>query len=186
MTSQIFANVYLNELDQFVKHTLREERYVRYADDFVVLSPDRRHLEEVVLAIESFLWERLRLRLHPAKISIRNFYQGTDFLGYVVFPGHKILRTKTKRRMLRKLGWTFESFLRGAESFVMMDRTFQSYFGIMAHANCHKLVAQVRETVWVYGILDRMDGEKKTPRYEAFFELACALITFRILLSISG
>lgn len=112
MTSQIFANVYLNEFDQFVKHILREEYYVRYADDFIVLSPEKGHLEGIVPLIEAFLWEQLRLRLHPNKVSIRNFYQGTDFLGYVVFPGHKILRTKTKRRMLRKLGWTFRQFLR--------------------------------------------------------------------------
>lgn len=102
LTSQLLVNIYMNEFDQFVKHKLKEKYYIRYADDFVFFSQDRKHLENLVFEISKFLDERLKLKLHPNKVFIKTIYSGVDFLGWVNFPKHRILRTSTKRRFLQK------------------------------------------------------------------------------------
>jgi retron-type reverse transcriptase len=76
LTSQLLVNVYMNEFDQFVKHNLRAERYIRYADDFVVLSQNHHYLLEVLQGIHNFLEDRLVLRLHPNKVSIETLTSG--------------------------------------------------------------------------------------------------------------
>src|SRR3990167_7132742 len=96
LTSQLLVNIYMNEFDQYVKHQLRAKYYVRYADDFVVLSNDKQELEERLRYIVVFLRDRLKLQLHPDKVSIKTFASGVDFLGWVHFPDHRVLRTATK------------------------------------------------------------------------------------------
>ncbi|HMS92634.1 MAG TPA: reverse transcriptase domain-containing protein [Candidatus Saccharibacteria bacterium] len=103
LTSQLFANIYLHELDWYVKQTLREKCYVRYCDDFVILSKDRKYLEDLVPIVGDFLSAQLNLTIHPNKIIIRNWNQGIDFLGYVLKPHCTVLRNKTKARMLRNV-----------------------------------------------------------------------------------
>ena len=154
LTSQIFANIYLNELDQFVKHELREKFYARYADDFVILSPNKEYLQSLIPQLESFLEERLKMQLHPHKVELRNFYQGVDFLGYVLFPQHKILRTNTKHRMLKKMNRCFMNFIHEKIEFTEMNSVFQSYFGIMSHGNCEKLCLDVKKEYWMYSVLE--------------------------------
>lgn len=80
VTSQLFANIYLHELDNFVKQTLRKKHYLRYCDDFVILAPQRAQLRALIQPIETFLQERLRLTLHPQKIILRELRQGIDYL----------------------------------------------------------------------------------------------------------
>lgn len=128
LTSQLFANVYLNELDQYVKHTLRLRHYVRYADDFVVLSSDRTELVRALSRIQSFLHEKLRLALHQDKVSIRTYASGVDFLGWVHFSDHRVVRTATKRRLLRRL-----------EGRKQDESVLQSYLGLLQHGNEHSL-----------------------------------------------
>ncbi|WP_170162561.1 reverse transcriptase/maturase family protein [Methylocystis hirsuta] len=132
LTSQLFANVYMNEFDQFVKHTLKARYYIRYADDFVILTHDRGWLEELIPRIESFLMERLGLQLHPKKVSIHTVASGVDFLGWVHFPDHRVLRTTTKRRMLRNVGM--------GEN----EARLRSYLGLLTHGNAEKLQNEVR------------------------------------------
>ncbi len=103
LTSQLLVNVYMNELDQYVKQTLKIKYYIRYADDFVFLSVDKTHLENLLPKIASFLDERLQLSLHPSKVSLETLSSGIDFLGWVHFPDHRVLRTVTKRRMFRRI-----------------------------------------------------------------------------------
>lgn len=81
LTSQLLVNVYMNEFDQYMKHVLKEKYYIRYADDFVILSTDKKHLEELTVSISDFLNEGLRLTLHPKKVFIKTFASGVDFLG---------------------------------------------------------------------------------------------------------
>ncbi|MDP3710282.1 MAG: reverse transcriptase/maturase family protein [bacterium] len=102
VTSQLFANIYLNELDQFIKHGLKERYYIRYCDDFIILGYTVGHLMETVNKINNFLADNLKLTPHPDKIIIRKYCQGIDFLGYVVMPTHRVLRTRTKKRLLRR------------------------------------------------------------------------------------
>lgn len=99
LTSQVFANIYLNELDQFVKHTLKIKYYLRYADDFLIISNRKEELKTYIKPISTFLEEKLKLELHPKKIIFRNLYWGIDFLGYIILPHYILPRIKTKRRI---------------------------------------------------------------------------------------
>ena len=134
LTSQLLVNVYMNEFDQFVKHKLRAKYYIRYADDFVLLSPDREWLEEQLPLIKAFLVERLRLTLHPSKVSIATVSSGIDFLGWVHFPHHRTLRTTTKKRMFKSI-----------KEKDAKDETVQSYLGLLGHGNTLKLKDRVRD-----------------------------------------
>jgi len=131
LTSQLFANVYLNELDQFVKNKLKIKHYIRYCDDFVFLSTEPNDLKYICSQVESFLRQELKLELHPQKVSIEKMSQGVDFLGYITLPHHRLLRTKTKKRMLKKVS----------------KRNIDSYHGIMKHCNGYGLEQKVRKIV---------------------------------------
>jgi hypothetical protein len=102
LTSQLFANIYLNELDHFVKRELHERYYLRYMDDFLILSNDKKHLGVVKGLIAAFLCERLKLRLHPKKAEIFPIDRGIDFLGYVLRDGKRFLRKSTVKRFMKK------------------------------------------------------------------------------------
>ena len=138
LTSQLFVNVYMNSFDQFVKHKLKAKFYCRYADDFVIVHEDRTFLKGVLVPINRFLNEELLLKLHPNKVNIRKYSQGIDFLGYIIFPHHIVLRTKTKRRMYKKVQFRrseLEYDLIDEESFY---QTLQSYLGILKHCESYK------------------------------------------------
>jgi retron-type reverse transcriptase len=123
LTSQLFANIYLHELDLFMKQSLWEKHYVRYCDDFVTLSTSKKHLRAVAQMVSEFLGSRLRLELHPRKIFLRTWSQGIDFLGYVLLPLATILRTKTTKRMLKKAN----------------QGNANSYLGVCRHADAFEL-----------------------------------------------
>lgn len=133
LTSQIFANVYMDELDQYLKHKLHIKQYIRYADDFVLLSRDRGYLESVLPLIHIFLSRELKLTLHPSKIELKTIASGVDFLGWVHFPDHRVLRGTTRRRMLRTLK-------AGAD-----ENVSASYIGLLRHGNTHGLGARVQK-----------------------------------------
>ena len=103
LSSQFFANVYLDRLDQFAKHHLRARHYVRYVDDFVLLDESPRQLHAWRAAIEAFLPDRLALRLNPAKTVIQPLSRGVDFVGQVINPHHSILRRRTLHAALARL-----------------------------------------------------------------------------------
>ena len=128
LTSQLLVNVYMNEFDQWVKHKLKAHYYIRYADDFVFFSHDKSSLQKILPEIEKFLDTQLLLYLHPDKVHIKTLASGVDFLGWVHFPNHRVLRTVTKWRMfknLKKKEYTRESI--------------QSYLGMLRHGNTYKL-----------------------------------------------
>ncbi|MBI2097933.1 MAG: RNA-directed DNA polymerase [Candidatus Vogelbacteria bacterium] len=127
-TSQLLVNLYLNEFDQFVKHQLKVKHYLRYADDFVLLSPDRDQLIESLSYMGVFLHEQLRLVLHPDKVSIKTLASGVDYLGWVHFPDHRVLRTTTRRRTLKRLEVTDYA-----------PAVVASYSGLLKHGNAFKL-----------------------------------------------
>ena len=101
-TSQLFSNIYMNEFDQYIKRKLRIKHYIRYCDDFIILDSSKENLEIILKDISRFLNERLDLKLHKEKIFINRISKGIDFLGHVVFPNHIILRTRTKKRIIKK------------------------------------------------------------------------------------
>lgn len=128
LTSQFFANVYLNELDQFVKHKLKIKYYVRYVDDFVILHKSKGQLNFWEREIEIFLKEKLRLELHPDKSRIINLSRGIDFVGFRNFYYFKLLRKRNIRNMQRKINL----FNKGKISY---EKLFESFFGWNAYAN---------------------------------------------------
>ncbi|MEI8249078.1 MAG: reverse transcriptase/maturase family protein [Candidatus Taylorbacteria bacterium] len=135
LTSQLLVNVYMNEFDQFVKHKLRMKYYIRYADDFVIFSPDRIQLRLTISLISDFLKSRLMLQLHPKKISIRTVSSGNDYLGWINFPNHRVLRTSAQRRMFRRLQMCGDK-----------PPTVQSYLGLISHGNSKKLKARIESS----------------------------------------
>ncbi len=112
LTSQFFANVYLNELDQFAKHRLKVRGYVRYVDDFVLLADDAATLVRWQGEIEHFLSEALHLQLHPGKTVLQRCKQGINFLGNIVHPEHRLVRQRSVRALRRRLAW-FERLIFG-------------------------------------------------------------------------
>jgi RNA-directed DNA polymerase len=131
LTSQLLVNVFMNEFDQYMKHILKVKYYIRYADDFVLLSDDKKYLESLRILIEDFLKMKLKLFLHPDKVSIKTLASGIDFLGWVNFPYHRTLRTSTKKRMLWNLRLDSK-----------VERLF-SYLGMLKHGNAHKLADEI-------------------------------------------
>lgn len=137
LTSQLFANIYLNELDQFIKHILRAPFYIRCTDDFILVDTSRQNLEAYLREIKAFLKERLCLSLHPQKIIFQKYLQGIDFLGYVQFHDYRILRTKTKRRIQRKV------------SKGISEQSLQSYLGVLSHANSYTFAENIKNEFWL-------------------------------------
>ena len=131
LTSQLLVNIYMNEFDQFVKHTLTAKQYVRYADDFVFLSHNKAQIKRILRCIEVFLEDELKLHLHPRKVSLETFASGIDFLGWVHFANHRVLRTVTKRRMLKCVEETED------------EAVIQSYVGLLKYGNAKKLHQQM-------------------------------------------
>lgn len=117
-----------------MKHRLKATHYIRYADDFVFLSADRAWLAPLLPGIRAFLVNRLALELPPRKVSIETLASGVDFLGWVHFPDHRVLRTATKRRMLRNL----------AEE--AKPARIAPYLGMLSHGNARILAEKVMET----------------------------------------
>lgn len=147
LTSQILANVYLNEFDQFVKHKLKVKHYLRYADDFVIVHKDEEYLESIVEPIKDFLAKKLKLELHLEKVNIRKYRQGAGFLGYILFPHHKILRTKTKKRMFKNVRKRIRYFNNEQIAKESLNQTLQSYLGILSHCNSYKLESELLNKV---------------------------------------
>jgi len=102
MTSQFFANVYLNDLDQFVKKKLKMKYYIRYVDDFIILHDSKEILENCKIKIEKYL-KNLRLEFHPDKSKIYSMYKGIDFLGFKIFYHYKRARKRNVSYFKRKL-----------------------------------------------------------------------------------
>lgn len=148
LTSQLFANIYMNELDQFIKHGLKVKYYIRYTDDFVIVHQDRDYLLGLQDKIASFLDTELKLSLHPDKLEIRKYRQGVDFLGYVNLPKARVLRTKVRRRLFRKIKQHVEEFRAGKITEETLLRSFDSYLGVLSHADSHELEQELRHKFW--------------------------------------
>ncbi len=150
LTSQIFANIYMNEFDQCVKHELLIKNYARYTDDFVIISDSRLYLEQLVPVIMEVLRDRLKLSLHPKKITIQPRHRGVDFLGYIIFPHYRLVRTGTRQRILKKLKQRAQERNRGLRSDQSLHQTLQSYLGVLSHANSYKLGRRLKNQLWFW------------------------------------
>lgn len=126
------------------------KNYLRYTDDFVVVAESEDYLIDIINPIASFLRQKLKLELHPKKVSIRKFQQGIDFLGYIVLPHYQRLRTKTKQRIFRKLKLRTQEYKDGKITKESVFQSLQSYFGVLSHANEYKLTEELKNQFWFW------------------------------------
>ena len=133
LTSQFFANIYLNELDYFIKHVLKAKYYIRYVDDFVILHKSKEQLTKWKAEINNFLIDRLKLELHQDKSKIIPLSQGVDFVGFRNFFKYKIPRKRNIRKMRRKIGnlkndrisyWELMESYQGWQAYVKWANSF--------------------------------------------------------------
>ena len=144
VTSQLFSNIYLNEFDQWAKHILKARYYLRYCDDFLIISRDKQELGQALSYMKVFLHEHLKLDLHPNKVKIIKVRQGVDFLGYVTLSHATMVRTVSKNRMFRKLQEKKKLVQKGVITEESFNHSRQSYLGMLAHANTQKLQERVK------------------------------------------
>lgn len=138
LTSQFFANVYLNELDQFVKHKLKARYYIRYVDDFAILHHSKDQLEKWKNEIDKFLTDKLKLELHPDKSQVLKIDKGISFLGFRVFYYHKLLRQSNIKNFERKFNQVKILFM---EKTIDREKAVEFLEGWMAYsiyANTYK------------------------------------------------
>lgn len=135
LTSQFFANVYLNELDYFVKHELRAKYYIRYVDDFVVLHKSKKKLEEWKEKIEIFLEKKLKIELHPEKSKVFPLSKGIDFVGFRNFYHFRLLRKRNVRNINQKVS----KYKEGIVSNKKIIEIFQGWNAYAKWANSYKI-----------------------------------------------
>jgi len=138
LTSQLFANIYLSELDHFIKEKMRIKYYLRYMDDFVVLEQSKISLRSTWTQIEHYLIVNLRLNLNQ-KSSIFPIDQGVDFLGYRIWPTHRLLRKRSMKRMRRGLKHFQTQYSRREIDFDTINRSVSAWIGHAQHANTYNL-----------------------------------------------
>ena len=138
LTSQIFQNIYLNPLDQFVKNELKAKYYIRYVDDFVILNDNKEILESYKEKIDTFLKKKLKLELHPNKSKILLLKSGIQFLGFRNYPHHRLLRKANIRTMKKKIE---------QKDYDSICEFLEGWFSYANHANTYKLRSKIANTV---------------------------------------
>jgi retron-type reverse transcriptase len=146
LTSQLFANIYLHELDLFIKNTLREPRYIRYMDDTVIVHHDKKHLGAIRAQIEAFLCERLKLQtnsksqIYPVALTSG---RPLDFLGYRIWLTHRRLRKTSVNRMRRALKTMVGQYAKGDIALDKVKLRIASWLGHARHADSFRIRAKL-------------------------------------------
>lgn len=135
--SHMLGNMYLDPLDQFCKRVLGIKRYIRYMDDIIILDNDKEHLKEYGRRMTQFLEERLHLNFNN-KTALRPVRVGCEFVGYVIYNDHVILRKSTTLRMKRTLRKTRQDYHDNLITFKEANATMQSYLAMLSHVDCKK------------------------------------------------
>lgn len=143
-TSQYFANIYLNELDHYVKEILHVKYYLRYMDDFVLLVETKQTAQIYYHLIENFLLEKLNLRFNN-KSGYFPSYLGVDFCGYRIFETHMLVRKRCKIKIKRNLKLWRKQFLNGTVDVKRIQLQFNSFKGHVSHASSYGLVQKVKK-----------------------------------------
>ena len=154
LSSQMFANLYLNELDQYCKRTLGIHFYVRYMDDVIILHQDKDQLHEWKRIIDTFLKEKLQLDLNE-KTCIRPITLGVEFCGYKIWNTHIKLRKSTALKMKRNLKKLHKEYAAGEVTVEEAKQTISSYLGILKHCDSYSL----KRTIFgEYGSSEEYEG----------------------------
>ena len=157
LTSQFFANVYLNELDVFMKHQQKVRWYLRYVDDWVVVSRCRQSLRTLEVEISQFLSQALGLVVQVAKTTIGSVMNGIDFVGYIVRPHYTLVR--------RRVIWQWHRAMGQIDNPLMQQQLSWAYRGHIMRSNSHKLLGLISRQYslcwndqYTYGILASRDS----------------------------
>ena len=153
LTSQMFANIYLNELDQYVKHVLRIKHYIRYMDDIIILHPSKQHLHQVKFAISDYLNEHLSLELNN-KTTIRPVSLGVHFVGQQLWATHRKIRKPASLKIRRRLTLLARQYSTGVLPLAKFKASLASYLGIMKHVDCYRFKTKLLSTVKLCRSLD--------------------------------
>lgn len=143
LTSQLFANVYLNELDHYAKEVLRVKYYIRYMDDFVILSDDKVYLHHILAEIEGFLFDRLRLCLNKKTQIFPVAQRSIDFLGYRIWPDYRLLRKANVKRVKRQFGVLQRLYAENRIGMEEIRPRIMSWLGHAKHADAWRLCERV-------------------------------------------
>ena len=145
-TSQFFANIYLNELDQFVKHKLKAKHYIRYVDDFVILERSKKILQEYLKCIHEFL-HTLKLKIHPNKCAIIPLQRGVSFLGFRMFYTHRLVRQRNLRKIKHKLNYLLDNYeLRTTDADAVLN-TLQGWNAYAMQGNTYHLRQKLTQNI---------------------------------------
>lgn len=146
LTSQLLANVCLNELDQYIKHELKAHFYDRYMDDMALLYPDAATLNRWRAAIEKYLNEVLHLELN-SKTTIGLVKRGITFVGCRIYPGYRKPTAQSVKKMKARMRYIAKEYKAGLIDFDAVDATMQSYFGLMGHCSTHGLQKWIEKNI---------------------------------------
>jgi RNA-directed DNA polymerase len=138
MTSQFFANIYLNELDRFIKHGLKAKYYIRYVDDFIILHKDKKILEDYQNKIGKYL-KNIRLELHPEKSKIFSVYKGIDFLGFRIFYHNKLVRKRNLKHFKKDLDKLKSDYDKGLITQEKIAESLHGWFAYIIWGNTYRL-----------------------------------------------
>lgn len=138
LTSQFFANIYLDGFDHWIKETMGCRYYIRYVDDFVVAHSSKGFLHELRIRIIDFLVS-VRLTIHEDKSQVIKTSQGIDFLGYRVFPGHRLVRKSNVIRYKRKLRRMQTAYSAGMMELADIRQRIMSWLGHVRWADSYRL-----------------------------------------------
>jgi len=184
LTSQFFANVYLNELDQYVKHELKAKYYLRYVDDFILLHSSKVKLLEMRDNIKNFLSKKLLLSLKP-EFAIKRVSEGSNFLGYIIRPDYVLVRNRVIRNLKTKLCYFKRKIIVegkiGKKRYVIthlrenvvhkLRQILASYLGHFKHADSHTLIQSIFEKyTFLKNIFSINNGYRLVPLYEPDFK----------------
>ncbi len=142
LTSQFWANVYLNDLDQFVKHQLKCCGYLRYVDDFLLFADDKATLIEWRLQVIEFL-AKLRLTIHETRAQLRPVQQGIPFLGFTVYPEYRRLKQSKGLQYQRRFRRNYDLFRQGIIERKALDNSVRAWVGHVQHGDTWKLRAKL-------------------------------------------
>lgn len=137
-TSQFFANIYLNELDQFVKHTLKIRYYTRYMDDFIILAKTKKDCIYIKKCVEDFLHNKLHLDLND-KSRYYPYAMGVNFCGYRIFTTHRLLRLDSKKKIKKKIKHWNMLYKKNELNFDYTMQSINSWLGHASHCNSYLL-----------------------------------------------
>jgi retron-type reverse transcriptase len=145
LTSQWFANWYLNDLDRYVTSGLDIGAYVRYCDDFILLSNNRPKLNEALAQVRRFLAEEKRLKLHENKVFIRPVSAGLTFVGYRIWPTHRLLKKANIRGFRRRVAWMKRAYAASVIGWKDVKSRLDSWLGYCKHADARRVIRKLSQ-----------------------------------------